>query len=55
MIINITDDGAHGKEYSNDDKFTEEGPKLTSLIKEIIGKNINIIWFKIGKDLEQSF
>ena len=55
LIIHIADAGAHGEEYSIGDKYSEEGPKLTELIKECVIKNINIIGFKIGEQPEQSF
>jgi hypothetical protein len=55
LVIHIADAGAHGKEYSSDDKYDDEGPKLTSLIKECAEQKINIIGFKIGKEPEQSF
>ena len=55
LIIHITNSGAHGQEFSREDKYPEEGPKLTNLIEECAKKNINIIGFKIGDDANQSF
>ena len=55
LIIHIADAGAHGKEFSKEDKYPDEGPKLTSLIEECAKRNINIIGFKIGEEPEQSF
>ena len=55
LIIHIADAGAHGKEFSKKDKYTEEGPKLIPLIEKCAEKNINIIGFKIGESPKQSF
>ena len=55
LIIHIADAGAHGKEYSKNDKYPQEGQKLTELIQECASKNINIIGFKIGEKPKQSF
>ena len=33
LIIHIADAGAHGKEFSRDDKYDKEGPKLVGLIQ----------------------
>ena len=55
LIIHIADAGAHGKEFSKDDNYPKEGPKLEKLIKECVDKNINIIGFKMDEEAEQSF
>ena len=55
LVIHIADAGAHGKEYSKNDNYPDEGPKITSLIKECVEQKINIIGFKIGEEPEQSF
>jgi energy-coupling factor transporter ATP-binding protein EcfA2 len=55
LIIHIADAGAHGVEYSKNDKYPDEGPKLTEYIQECAKKNINIIGFKIGEEPGQSF
>ena len=55
IIIHITDAGVHGKEFSLEDKYPEEGPKLSCLIKNCVNRNINIIGFKIGEEPGQSF
>ena len=55
LIIHIADAGAHGYEYSKEDKYPNEGQKLTELIQECALKNINIIGFKIGEEPKQSF
>ena len=55
LIIHIADAGAHGKEFSKNDKYPEEGPKLEKLIKECVEKNINIIGFKVDEEAAQSF
>ena len=55
LIIHIADAGAHGTDFSKEDKHEEQGPLLYPLIKECAQKNINIIGFKIGKEPEQSF
>ena len=55
LIIHIADAGAHGKEFTKNDKYPEQGPLLTALIKKCVEKNINIVGFKIHNDAEQSF
>ena len=59
LIIHIADAGAHGKEFSKNDKYPDEGPKLEKYIEKCVEKNIKIIGLKIriGKKVrsEQSF
>ena len=55
LIIHIADAGAHGTEFSEGDKYPDEGAKLEKKIKECVDKNINIIGFKTDNDAEQSF
>jgi len=55
LIIHIADAGAHGKEFSKDDKYPKESSKLTNLIQKCAQKNINIIGFRITNVSEQSF
>ena len=55
LIIHIADAGAHGIEFTKDDKYPDEGPKLCELIKKCVENNINIVGFKIGDEPEQSF
>ena len=55
IIVHIADAGAHGTEYSEKDKYPDEGPKLDKLINECINKDIKIIQFKIGSEPQRSF
>ena len=55
LIIHIADAGAHGIEFSEEDKHPKEGPKLYLKIEECVKKNINIIGFKINDEPKQSF
>ena len=55
LIIHIADAGAHGVEYSKNDNYPDEGPKLTELIQNCAKNNINIIGFQIGEEPEKSF
>jgi len=55
LIIHIADAGAHGKEFSKNDKYDKEGPKLKEHIKKCVENNINIVGFKISDVPEQSF
>ena len=55
LIIHIADAGAHGKEYSTNDKYPKEGPKLDALIQKCSDKKINIVCFPIGEEPKQSF
>ena len=55
LIIHIADAGAHGLEYSNDNKYYEEGKKLDNYIRKCSEKNIIIVGFQIGFLPKQSF
>ena len=56
LIIHITDAGAHGTEFSkNDKKHDDQGPLLYQKIEECVKRNINIIGFKISDVPSQSF
>ena len=55
LIIHIADAGGHGAEYSNNDKFYNEGPKMIPLIKNCVEMGIKIIGFKIGSSPTKSF
>ena len=55
LIIHIADAGAHGKEFSKDDKHEDQGPLLPPKIEECVKRDINIIGFKIGDYPKQSF
>ena len=55
LIIHIADAGAHGVEFSINDRYPDQGLLLPPLIQECAKKNINIIGFKISKTPELSF
>ena len=55
LIIHIADAGAHGNEYTLNDKYPSEGPKLDVLIRECALNKISIIAFKIGSEPQKSF
>ena len=55
LIIHIADAGAHGADYSSDDNYPDEGPKLDQLIKQAANQDIAIVAFKIGSEPEKSF
>ena len=55
LIIHIADAGAHGTEFSKNDKHTDQGPLLPPKIVECVKRNINIIGFKISNYPKQSF
>ena len=55
LIIHIADAGAHGIEFSNGDKYPDQGPILNQLIKRCVEKHIKIIGFKIGSLSKKSF
>ena len=55
LIIHIADAGAHGKDYTDDDKYPDEGPKLDEYIKECLKNKITIVGFKIGKHPTKTF
>ena len=54
LIIQICDAGAHGTEFTPNDKYPSEGPKLVRLIERLAKKNIKIISFKIGSHSNNS-
>ena len=55
LIIHIADAGAHGTEFSEGDKHTEQGELLPPKIEECVKRNINIIGFKISDYPKKSF
>ena len=55
LIIHIADAGAHGKEFTESDRYPNEGPKLYPIIKRCVEKNIKIIGFNIGIEPKRSF
>ena len=57
LIIHIADAGAHGKEFSKNDRrnYDKQGPLLHEKIKACVERNINIIGFKIEEEAKQSF
>ena len=55
LIIHIADAGAHGIQYSNNDKYQDQGPLLDKLIKECKKKNIYIVSFQIDRLPQKSF
>ena len=55
LIIHIADAGAHGIEYTKNDKYENQGPILDDYIKECSKRKINIVSFQIGEKPEQSF
>ena len=55
LIIHIADAGAHGSEFSSDDKYEDQGPLLEKYIKRCVEKDIKIIGFKIERNADRSF
>ena len=55
LIIHITDSGAHGTDYTRNDKYPKEGSKLDNCIKQCSENNIFIVGFKIGNEPMNSF
>ena len=55
LIIHIADAGAHGTEFSKNDRHEEQGTLLVPKIEECVKRNINIIGFKISSSPKQSF
>ena len=55
LIIHIADAGAHGAEYTDNDKYLLEGPKLDECMKQCVEKKITIVGFKIGNHPSKSF
>ena len=55
LIIHIADAGAHGNDYTLNDKYPKEGPKLDKLVKECFIRNIMIVAFQIGDQPKRSF
>ena len=55
LIIHIADAGAHGTEFSEGDRYPEQGKLLPPKIEEYVKRNINIIGFKISKYPKKSF
>ena len=55
LIIHIADAGAHGVEYSENDKYEAQGPILDDYIKECSKRKINIVSFQIGSEPKKSF
>ena len=55
LIIHIADAGAHGTEYTTNDKYSSEGPKLDNYIRECSGNKITIVAFQIGSEPQKSF
>ena len=55
IIIHITDAPAHGQKWCEYDRYPEEGPKLSAIIKRCIKQKIGIIACPIAKDAELCF
>ena len=51
LIIHIADAGAHGIDFSPNDKHPEQGALLPQYIEKCVEKNIKIIAFKIGSSI----
>ena len=55
LIIHITDAGAHGTEYSQGDKYNDQGVRLDRLITECSNKKIIIVAFQIKNQETNKF
>ena len=55
LIIHIADAGAHGPEFSVDDHYDKEGPKLKKYIERCVENNIKIIGLMIYEHAKNSF
>ena len=55
LIIHIADAGAHGTNYTSNDKYPSEGPKLDDLLRTSADMKISIVAFEIGSEPHQSF
>ena len=51
----ISDAGAHGLDYTSNDKYPDQGKLLDKYLSEALNKNIEIAAFKIGDGPEKSF
>ena len=55
LIIHIADAGAHGTNYTSNDNYPSEGPKLDNLLRISADMKISIVAFEIGSEPHQSF
>ena len=55
IIIHITDAGAHGREFSDRDRFPAQGVILIDLVKQLAKEKISIFGYQINDLAEKSF